>query len=911
MSDVTVRQLAEVVGIPLERLLGQLGEAGLSVSNADDKLNDAEKLKLLSFLRQSHGKDQNDLADPKRVTLQRRTVSELKQGQVPGKGTKTISVEVRKRRTYVKRSELETPERAEDAVETDVATTPEITESVTIETPSVSEPETAIQQPVVAEDAHDAATMAEQTAPETSKPSHAEAELATPQAIQPQETAAPKTVGTTTPPARHESPRSATPAAGERNQTTRPPQRNDGSRPASQHTPRSGDSRGQGQQRPGSAPSSYAGRNNPSAIAAAATPPPSPAAGRNDARGKKKSTGSERGGRRDEDFREGSDDDARKGGNRNKKKGKGTRQVVLPEQKHGFERPTAPVVREVSVPESITPSELASRMSVKGAEVIRVLMKMGVMTTINQPIDQDTAVLVVEEMGHTPVLHDDDPLETEITASIAAEADAEQRTRAPVVTIMGHVDHGKTSLLDYIRKSRVAAGEAGGITQHIGAYQVKTDHGAVTFLDTPGHAAFTAMRARGARVTDIVILVVAADDGVMPQTKEAVEHSRAAGVPIVVAMNKIDKPDADPDRVKQELVVLNVVPEEWGGDVQFVPVSAKTGQGIDALIDAVLIQAEVLELKAPFDTPASGVVLESKLEKGRGPVADILVQRGHLRKGDFILCGKEFGRVRAMFNENGKPLKEAGPSTPVEVIGLSAAPDAGDDFIVVSDERKAREIATQREEKQRHSKLAAQQANKLEDLFSRMGAEEAVELALVLKTDVQGSLEALRTALTALSTDKVKVRIISGGVGGITETDANLAVASSAILIGFNVRADASARRLIEERGLDLHYYSVIYDAIDEIKKSINGMLEPEYREQIVGIAEVREVFRSSKFGTIAGCMVIEGHVKRNLPIRVLRDNVVVFEGSLESLRRFKDDAAEVKAGMECGIGVKNYTDVR
>lgn len=911
MSDVTVRQLAEVVGIPLERLLGQLGDAGLSVSNADDKLSDAEKLKLLNFLRQSHGKEQNNLADPKRVTLQRRTVSELKQGQVPGKGTKTISVEVRKRRTYVKRSELETPDRPDETgdLETAVAAAEvepisgepsipiEVTSGVTVE---AVEPEPPVE--VVHEPAPSVPQAQTPPAPEI-KPEvihQEEKPLPTPAIQQTGEKEMPQRQP---PEHRTEQPRSSAPKpAYPRNDTSRP----------SSHTPRSSDGqRHHGQPRPGGTPS-FAGRGTPAAAiaAAAAAPPPAPAGGRNDTRNKKK--GTERTtGRRDDDYRDAAEDDSRKGGNRNKKKGKGSRQVVLPEQKHGFERPTAPVVREVSIPSSITPSELASRMSVKGAEVIRALMKMGVMTTINQPIDQDTAVLVVEEMGHTPLLHDDDPLETEITASIAAEAEAEQRTRAPVVTIMGHVDHGKTSLLDYIRKSRVAAGEAGGITQHIGAYQVKTDHGAVTFLDTPGHAAFTAMRARGARVTDIVILVVAADDGVMPQTKEAVEHARAAGVPIVVAMNKIDKPDADADRVKQELVVLNVVPEEWGGDVQFVPVSAKTGEGIDALIDAVLIQAEVLELKAPFDTPATGVVLESKLDKGRGPVADILVQRGLLRKGDFILCGKEFGRVRAMFNENGKPLKEAGPSTPVEVLGLSAAPDAGDDFIVVSDERKAREIATQREEKQRHSKLAAQQSNKLEDVFSRMGADEAVELALVLKTDVQGSLEALRTALTNLSTEKVKVRVISGGVGGITETDANLAVASGAILIGFNVRADASARRLIEERGLDLHYYSVIYDAIDEIKKSITGMLEPEYREQIVGIAEVREVFRSSKFGTIAGCMVIEGIVKRNLPIRVLRENVVVFEGSLESLRRFKDDAAEVKSGMECGIGVKNYTDVR
>jgi len=585
---------------------------------------------------------------------------------------------------------------------------------------------------------------------------------------------------------------------------------------------------------------------------------------------------------------------------------------VMPESKHGFERPTGPMVREVILPHSITVSDLAAKMSVKATEVIKTLMKMGVMATINQILDQDTAVLVIEEMGHTAVLQVEDVLEAEIEATLNLASQAEQSPRAPVVTIMGHVDHGKTSLLDYIRKSRVAAGEAGGITQHIGAYQVKTGHGTVTFLDTPGHAAFTAMRARGAQATDIVVLVVAADDGVMPQTREAIDHSRAAGVPMVVAVNKVDKPEADPEKVKHELTNFNVIPEEWGGDCQFVEVSAKTGQGIDGLLDAILLQAEVLELKAAHDIPATGVVLESKLEKGRGPVADILIQQGHLKKGDFLLCGMEFGRVRAMFNENGKPLKEAGPSCPVEVLGLSGAPKAGDEFIVVADERKAREIATQREEKLRTAKLAEQQALKLENVFARMESSTgALDLNIIIKADVQGSLEALRGSLTDLSTDKVKVKIIGGGVGGISESDANLALASSAIIIGFNVRADAGARKLIEERGIDLHYYSIIYEAIDEIKKSLKGMLEPEFREQIVGNAEVRDVFRHPKFGAIAGCMVTEGFVKRNLPIRVLRDNVVIFEGQLDSLRRFKDDVAEVKAGMECGMGVKNYNEIK
>ena len=622
--------------------------------------------------------------------------------------------------------------------------------------------------------------------------------------------------------------------------------------------------------------------------------------------GKKKGSG---GGRRGEDDRESTLDDIKRG---KLKKPKQRGAMVMPEQRHGFERPTAPMIHEVQVPETITAADLAQRMSVKAAEVIKALMKMGVMATINQPLDQETAMLLVEEMGHTAIAQAEDSLEAEMMATMALEENVEQQPRAPVVTIMGHVDHGKTSLLDFIRKSRVAASEAGGITQHIGAYQVKTDHGSVTFLDTPGHAAFTAMRARGAKVTDIVVLVVAADDGVMPQTKEAVEHSRAAAVPMVVAINKIDKSGSDPDRVKQELVVLGVVPEEWGGDTQFVSVSAKTGQGIDNLLDAILVQAEVLELKAPVKVPAIGVVLESKLDKGRGPVADVLVEKGMLRKGDFILCGQEFGRIRAMFNENGKPLKEAGPSTPVEILGLSGAPFAGDDFIVVADERKAREIALQREEKSRSSKLAAQQATKLEDVFSRLEtAADSVDLNIIVKADVQGSLEALRSSLAELSTDKVKVRIIAGGVGGINESDANLALASSAVIVGFNVRADASARKLIEERSIDLRYYSIIYEVIDEVKKSITGLLAPEYKEQIVGVAEVRDVFKSPKFGAVAGCMVTEGYVRRNLPIRVLRENVVIFEGQLESLRRFKDDVGEVKMGMECGIGVKNYNDVK
>ena len=563
------------------------------------------------------------------------------------------------------------------------------------------------------------------------------------------------------------------------------------------------------------------------------------------------------------------------------------------------------------IPDTISVGDLAQRMSVKAGEVIKALMKMGMMVTINQVLDQETAMLVVEEMGHTAVVQKQDDVEEEILTASEEEQEGEVLPRAPVVTIMGHVDHGKTSLLDYIRATRVAAGEAGGITQHIGAYHVETDHGMISFLDTPGHAAFSAMRARGAQATDIVILVVAADDGVMPQTKEAVQHARAAGVPIVVAVNKMDKPDANPDRVMQELVAEEVVPEEWGGDVQFVQVSAKTGQGVDKLLEAVLLQSEVLELNAVHDGLARGIIVESSLDKGRGPVATVLIQSGTLKRGDAVVAGAEFGRVRAMFDENGKSVKEAGPSIPVQVLGLSAAPSAGDDLVALADERKAREVAELRRVRHRDSRLAEQKAAKLDQLFSQMGEGEVSYVNLIVKADVQGSVEALRESLLKIDTDEAKVRIVASGVGGITESDANLAVTSNAVIIGFNVRADASARRVVEEHGLDLRYYSIIYEVIDDVKQAISGLLSPVIKEEITGLAEVRDVFRSSKLGAIAGCIVTEGAVKRRNPIRVLRDNVVIYEGELESLRRFKDDVNEVKAGTECGIGVRNYNDVR
>ena len=578
-------------------------------------------------------------------------------------------------------------------------------------------------------------------------------------------------------------------------------------------------------------------------------------------------------------------------------------------KQHGFEKPTVPIVREVGIPENISVSELGQRMSVKGSEVVKILMGLGTMTTINQIIDQETAAIVVEEMGHKPKLQNENALEEKII--LANQEGGEETPRAPVVTIMGHVDHGKTSLLDYIRRTKVAAGEAGGITQHIGAYRVQTDNGDITFLDTPGHEAFTAMRARGSKATDIVIIVVAAEDGVMPQTEEAITHAKAAKAPIIIAVNKIDKENADPERVKQELANHEVIPEEWGGDTIFVHVSALTGEGIDTLLDSILLQSEILELKAIATGPASGVVIESRLDIGRGPIATILVQSGTLKKGDIIISGQEFGRIRGLVSDSGKNIVSAGPSIPLEVLGLSGTPNAGDEVIVVPDEKKAREITLLRQGKYRESKIAAQQAMKLENVMSQMEEGKIVPLNILIKADVQGSSEALVDAVLRLSNDEVKVSIINSGVGGITESDINLAMASTGIVIGFNVRADASARKLADAEGIDIRYYSIIYDVIDDVKAALSGLLTPEIREQIIGVAEVREIFRSPKFGDIAGCMVTTGFIKRNNPIRVLRDNVVIYEGELESLRRFKDDVNEVKSGMDCGIGVKNYNDVK
>ena len=858
MSDKTVQQLAEIVKIPLERLLEQLKEAGLSATGPNDLINEDEKMQLLAHLRKRHGKDEGENSNsPKRVILERRKVTEIKQATMPGSSTKTISVEVRKKKTYIKRSDVEDSDlpKKEELLSSVVASNNSDEELITqlevlspLDAPVtavVEEIETELEKPE--QDILEASIIEIESEPDDTIDSEAKFE-----ALKIKEEKKIK-------------------------------------QEKSIKTKEAEDARKKQLEKESRLEESI--RKNADKVRQQAAVKQETLHRKNQEEGSRPSG---------------------KDNKRGKKKGKQPqRNNVQSDGKHQFEMPVTPIIKEVTIPEMIIVSDLAQKMSVKAALVIKHLMKLGIMATINQSIDQDTAVILVEEMGHKAIMQSDDDLEQEMLAEAQVEDTRIELPRAPIVTIMGHVDHGKTSLLDYIRKTRVAAGEAGGITQHIGAYQVKTDHGSVTFLDTPGHAAFTAMRARGADITDVVIVVVAADDGVMPQTKEAVEHAKAANVPIIVAINKIDKPDANPEKVMQELSVINVLAEEWGGDVQFLKISAKTGEGIDELIEALIVQTEILELKAPIEGAASGLVIESRLDKGRGAVATIMIQKGTLESGQMVLCGQEYGRVRAMFNENGKAIKEAGPCVPVEILGLSGTPNAGDEFLVVQNERIAKDLAKHREDRKKFTKHAAQQASKLDEVFSRMATGELASVNLVIKTDVQGSLEALRGSLVALSNEEVEVKVVFGGVGGINEGDANLALASGAILIGFNVRADATARKLIEEKNIDLHYYSVIYDAIDEVKKAISGMLAPEIKEQIVGLAEVRDVFKSPKFGAIAGCMVVDGFVKRNLPIRVLRENVVIYEGQLESLRRFKDDAAEVKMGMECGIGVKNYNDVK
>jgi translation initiation factor IF-2 len=862
MAEVTVQQLAEVVGATVDRLLTQMGEAGLPHTQAEEAVSDEDKQTLLTYLKRSHG--ESDKA-PRKITLKRKTISTLK--TAGSQGRKTVNVEVRKKRTYVKRED----EDAESAATAELELEPEIAE-VEVEAPVEEAP--VVEAPVVEEQPEiptvDANGKKIDVDPEVLRQQAATKRM---QREEDEKTAREAAIATrkADAEAKEQAAANAVPASAE-----------DGGKTTREVKPK----------RLHDAPKSDADRFKKKPVRTGEKP------GQH-VRGKQRGHNLSL-----------NQIDAAESGSRRRSRKRNVARTHEEHGKHGFEMPTEQKAIEVALPDAITVAELAAQMSIKSGAVIKELMKLGVMATINQVIDQDTAILVVEELGHGYKTVSEHAIEEQLEETLSQHEGTDE-PRAPVVTVMGHVDHGKTSLLDYIRKAKVADGEAGGITQHIGAYHVDTGHGMISFLDTPGHAAFTAMRARGAKSTDIVILVVAADDGVMPQTEEAVQHARAAGVPMIVAVNKMDKEGADPDRVRNELSAKEVVPEEWGGETQFINVSALTGAGVDELLNAVLLQAEILELKAPRDVPARGIVIESRLDKGRGSVASVLIQNGTLNQGDIVLAGLQYGRVRAMLDENGQPIDTAGPSIPVEILGLDGTPDAGDPFAVVESEKKAREIALHRQEKTRNTRLQRQHAAKLDNMFETMTAGEKKTLNVVVKTDVRGSLEAIQTALMELGNDEVTVNIVSGGVGGIAETDVTLAITSNAVIFGFNVRADNSARKLVEEEEVDLRYYNVIYNLIDDVKAALSGMLPPELREEIVGIAEVRDVFSSPKFGQIAGCMVIEGTVSRSKPIRVLRENVVIYEGELESLRRFKDDANEVRNGTECGIGVKNYTDVQ
>ncbi len=880
MTDVTVKTLAAEIQTSVDRLVQQFADAGIPKS-ADDSVTAQEKQTLLSHLNREHG------SAPDKLTLQRKTRSTL---NVPGTGgkSKSVQIEVRKTRTFVKRD----PQEAERlAAEEQAQREAEEQAQREAEATAKREAELKAEREAAEKAKRDASEKAKRDAAEKDKVSNQQTDEMT------------KTAQTEK--ARREN--EAAELKRKAEEEARRKLEEDARRVAEEARRMAEENAGvwaeQEKAKGDEDKSDYHVTTSQHARQAEDENDREVEGGRGRTRTASKAARPQKKGNKHAESKADREEAraAGRGGKGGKRKGSALQQ--------GFQKPAQAVNRDVIIGETITVGELANKMAVKGSQVIKAMMKLGAMATINQVIDQETAQLVAEEMGHKVILRRENELEEAVMSDRDTGAAAEPR--APVVTIMGHVDHGKTSLLDYIRSTKVASGEAGGITQHIGAYHVETDNGMITFLDTPGHAAFTSMRARGAQATDIVVLVVAADDGVMPQTIEAIQHAKAAQVPLVVAVNKIDKPEADMDRVKNELSQYGVMPEEWGGESQFIPVSAKVGTGIDDLLNAILLQAEVLELKAVRNGMASGAVIESFLDKGRGPVATVLVREGTLNKGDIVLCGFEYGRVRAMRDELGREVLEAGPSIPVEILGLSGVPAAGDEVTVVRDEKKAREVALYRQGKFREVKLARQQKSKLENMFANMTEGEVHEVNVVLKADVQGSVEAISDSLLKLSTDEVKVKIIGSGVGGITETDATLAAASNAILVGFNVRADASARRVIESESLDLRYYSVIYHLIDEVKAAMSGMLSPELKQQIIGLAEVRDVFKSPKFGAIAGCMVTEGTIKRHNPIRVLRDNVVIYEGELESLRRFKDDVNEVRNGMECGIGVKNYNDVR
>ena len=884
MAEVSVKEFSETVGTPIDRLLMQLSEAGLPHVAEADLLSDQDKERLLSYLRRVHGGEDGGAgrSPHKKITLKRRQVSEISiapspretrgpGGRIVGR-KRTVKVDVLRSRAFFRPTDESAAPTVEVLREQEAAKS-HLVEEARAHRRTLDERLRTDNEARAAEEVRRRREQEQEQARERelaearAREEAARAEAAAAEAAR--APAPPTPEGVDEPPAATESAPATAAEAAE---------------PAA----------------PADEASSKAARKD-----APRAPVREP--GRSDARKGDRKGREERDRRKDRGELHVRSD---RSGRRRSRPRRQLRRAVTTQTQHTFERPTGPVVREVSVPETVTVGDLAHAMSIKAAEVLKALMNLGSMVTINQTLDQDTAILVVEEMGHIARPINKNALEEEIIAAARTD-DAELVARAPVVTVMGHVDHGKTSLLDRIRSTEVAAGEMGGITQHIGAYHVETDRGAITFLDTPGHAAFTAMRARGSRVTDIVILVVAADDGVMPQTDEAIQHSKAAGVPIVVAVNKIDREDANPERVMQELAGKDLIPEAWGGDTMYVNVSALTGERVDELLDAVLLQAELLEIRSQAEGPARGTVIESRLDRGRGPVATVLVEGGTLQRGDILLAGGEFGKVRGLVDERGSDVARAGPSMPVEVLGLSAPPEAGDEAVVVPSERKAREIASQRQTRTREQRIARQQAAKLENVFNQMGKEEAQALNVVLKADVQGSAEALSDALLKLSTDEVRVNMVSSGIGGIRETDVNLAIASGAIVIGFNTRADVAARRLIEREGVGIRYFSVIYDVIDMVRSALSGMLAPEIREEIVGLAEVRDVFRVRRFGAIAGCLVVEGTMRRNLPIRVLRDEVVIFEGELESLRRFKEDVTDVVSGTECGIGVRSYDDVQ
>lgn len=879
MTDVTVKSLAAEIQTPVDRLVQQFADAGIPKSE-NDAVSQHEKETLLSHLNREHGQ-----AGSSKLTLQRKTRSTL---NIPGTGgkSKSVQIEVRKKRTYVKGDA--DAEQAQAEAEAEAQRVAEEQAQREAEEKARRDAEQKAQREAEEKAKREAADKAKRAAAENEKVNN-------------------QPTDDVTKAAQSDKARREAEAAELKRKAEEEARRKleEAARLVAEEARRLAEEKSAEWEKPEEEDKGdYHVTTSTHARQAEDENDRQVEAGRARARTTAKAARPAKKGNKHSEAK--TDREEARAAIRGGKGGKHRKPSAL---QQGFNKPAQAVNRDVVIGETITVAELANKMAVKGSLVIKAMMRMGAMATINQVIDQETAQLVAEEMGHKVTLRRENELEEAVMDD--RDTDAAQESRAPVVTIMGHVDHGKTSLLDYIRSTKIASGEAGGITQHIGAYHVETDNGMVTFLDTPGHAAFTAMRARGAQATDIVILVVAADDGVMPQTIEAIQHAKAAKVPVVVAVNKVDKPEADPDRVKNELTQYGIIPEEWGGENMFVNVSAKAGTGIDDLLNAILLQAEVLELTAIREGMASGVVIESFLDKGRGPVATVLVREGTLNKGDIVLCGFEYGRVRAMRDELGREVMEAGPSIPVEILGLSGVPAAGDEATVVRDEKKAREVALYRQGKFREVKLARQQKSKLENMFANMTEGEVSELNIVLKADVQGSVEAISDSLLKLSTDEVKVKIVGSGVGGITETDATLAAASNAIILGFNVRADASARRVIDAESVDLRYYSVIYSLIDEVKAAMSGMLAPEYKQQIIGLAEVRDVFKSPKFGAIAGCMVTEGNIKRHNPIRVLRDNVVIYEGELESLRRFKDDVNEVRNGMECGIGVKNYNDVR